>query len=38
LALLAVLGRFRFWCCQSVAKGAISELADRSSAVERSIA
>jgi hypothetical protein len=20
LALLAVLGRFRFWCCQSVAK------------------
>ena len=38
LALLAVLGRFRFWCCQSVAKSAISELANRSSAAERSIA
>jgi hypothetical protein len=28
LALLAVLGRFRFWCCQSVAKSTISELAE----------
>ena len=25
LALLALSGRFRLWCCQSVAKSAISE-------------